>query len=93
MSNPVTDTIITGFQAIKLDMEKDGQLMPWGGMGLCHNFRALMCDTPPQPPEHPPGYWWMAVGAQYEYKHMPGKIPGPWNVGVRKVEMYVKLGR
>ena len=95
MSNPVTDTIIKGFQAIRLDMKKkqkndNGQKMPWGGMGLCYNFRTLMCDTPPRKP----GYWWMAVGAKQDYKNViPGKIPGPWNVGVRKVEMYVKLGR
>ena len=85
-SNPVTDTEIKGFQAIKLDMKKDGQLKPWGGLGLCHNKKALMCDTPTRRP----GYWWMAVGAKYDWPK--GRIPGPQGVSVRKVEIYVKLG-
>ena len=84
-SNPVTDTKIEGFEAIKLDFKFDGHRKPWRGLGFCENVKALICDTPSRQ------YWWMAVGAKnYNYK---GIIPGPVWSSVKKVEVHVKIGK
>ena len=85
-SNPVEESVVTGFQALDLLFSKDGGQGPWRGLGKGgEEDIALIDDTGA---EH---YYWMAVGATKTTPYY-GKdaIPGPWLTPVKQVELYVK---
>ena len=85
-SNPVEESVVTGFQALDLIFTKDGAQGPWHGLGKGgEEDIALIDDTGA---EH---YYWMAVGATKLTPYY-GKdaIPGPWLTPVKQVELYVK---
>jgi len=73
----------TGFKAIKLAYATAGDHGEWKGIGRNPiNHRTTFIDDSPLT-----GYWWTAIGALALHEE---KLPGPLNVGVNKVELYVK---
>ena len=82
-SNPVTESMIEGFQPVKLDYQRDGSNRPWGGLGLSRNDAwgaSLISDTPDTQ------YWHMCIGCQTKWGH---GFPGPRPNSVTQVELYI----
>ena len=85
-SNPYTDSTITGFEAISLAFDKNGDLNEWKGLGknsAGNDGDAFVDDTPSN------AYWYSAIGAK---KAWYGGIPGPRHSAISaisKVELYV----
>ena len=86
-SNPVTKGTIRGFQAISLTFRKNGNGGDWGGLGKSDTDHTLIDDTGSA------DSWWCAIGAMKFYKDEMGKIPGPWNERVKRIELYVYTGK
>ena len=72
-SNPVTETEITGFQAISLAFTKNGNKDAWKGLGLEKTNNTLIADCPKNQK------WWGAIGAIEWSSEGTGVIPGPRN--------------
>ena len=68
-SNPTTDEIITGFEAINLDIKTNGNGDAWEGIGFSNQY-SLIDDTPDDK------YWWTAIGAYQEYPADSETFPG-----------------
>ena len=85
-SNPTTDKIITGFEAINLDIRTNGNDDAWEGLGLSNEY-SLIDDTPDD------NYWWTAIGAYQEYQEYPGSgtFPGLQHNKVTMVDLYVMV--
>ena len=77
-SNPVTETEITGYQAISLAFTKNGNNNAWKGLGLEKTNNTLIADCPKNAQK-----WWGAIGAIEWIPDVvgviPGVIPGPKN--------------
>ena len=92
-SNPVTDSIIEGYQPISLDYKTDGNSEPWGGLGKCLNSSgAAICDTPTT------GNYSMCVGCRHWWPHdgtISAPAPNPdddyGDYAVTKVELYARI--
>ena len=84
-SNPVTESDITGFIPISIPFSKNSQNKNFGGLGV--NANGLGRDTfIDDEPKH--WYWWAAIGA-YKYHGGADTIPGPYDIKVKKVDMYI----
>lgn len=91
-SNPLTESIITGFQPISLAFAKDSNLGSWKGIGKNPSqWSSTAIDDSPSSP-----MWWTAIGATQYFSDE--KIPGPRSpfqtdsnttVLVNKVNLYV----
>ena len=71
-SNPVTETEITGFQAISLVFTKNGANKSWEGLGLDRSNHTLIADSPKMVRK-----WGGAIGAKEWSSEGAGVIPGP----------------
>ena len=81
-SNPATDTTITGFEAISLDVDINSYDEAWAGLGYSDD-KTLIDDAPD-------GIrWWTAIGSYQEYPKEPGTFPGLKKNAVSIVELYV----
>ena len=83
-SNPTTDEIITGFEAIKLDIKTNRNGDAWEGIGFSDQY-SLIDDTPDDK------YWWTAIGAYQEYPADSETFPGLQHNKVTMVELYVMV--
>ena len=79
-SNPVLESTVTGFVAIRLTwpLRSDGQA--FGGLMKSNPGNNLMDDDPS-------AYWWNSVGTLSDYH---GKIPGPVGAGKNYIPVMKK---
>jgi len=85
-SNPVTESSITGFEAISLSFTTSSTNGAWRGLGRnleIYESTTLIDDSPFS------SGWYSAVGAFYNYRQEK-KILGPRNRKVEKVELFAK---
>ena len=95
-SNPVTESIITGFKAINWVRTMNSQAKPFGGLGLNENYdQSLIDDRPRNTPNQ--CYCFHSIGSNTEHWAGSGRIPGPRDAGegrkVQKVELYMAVQR
>lgn len=89
-SNPVHETNITGFRALRIAFPKTSTGGTFSGLGLSPpSFGSTLID---ETPSH--GNWYFAIGA-LQYWHKDDTIPGPRHgdtdlAAVRRVELWVK---
>merc|ERR1712165_103802 len=82
-SIPTTETTITGFQAVSLDVTINSHDDAWAGLGLGTEGKSLMDDSPDT------GRWWTAIGAERAYPTGSDTFPGLKKNKVTMVELYV----
>ena len=92
-SNPLHETVITGFKALWIAFPKTSTGETFKGLGLSPpSFGSTLIDDEPS---H--GHWYFAIGA-LKYWHKNNTIPGPWNMdpnlaAVTKVNLFVKISK
>ena len=83
-SNPAIQTSILDFRAIKLSFPSGSYGEPFKGLGRSpSSVDSTLIDDSPERDE-----WCFALGAK-QFHQGNGKIPGPYNTTVKKVELFV----
>eukprot|EP00091_Calanus_sinicus_P000622 TRINITY_DN10538_c0_g1_i1.p1 TRINITY_DN10538_c0_g1~~TRINITY_DN10538_c0_g1_i1.p1 ORF type:complete len:207 (+),score=44.02 TRINITY_DN10538_c0_g1_i1:516-1136(+) len=92
-SNPLHETIITGFKPLRIAFPKTSTGGIFGGLGLSppSSSDTLIDETPSH------GNWYFAIGALNNW-HKKDTIPGPVSstsdlAAVKKVEMFVRISK
>eukprot|EP00092_Neocalanus_flemingeri_P029421 GFUD01031946.1.p1 GENE.GFUD01031946.1~~GFUD01031946.1.p1 ORF type:complete len:379 (-),score=91.19 GFUD01031946.1:217-1326(-) len=89
-SNPLYESNITGFKALRIAFPKTSAGASFGGLGLSPSSGLTLIDETPLKSS-----WYFAIGAT-QYWHKKDTIPGPPNsrgsdfAAIRKVELFVK---